>query len=163
MSYEEARKRLQAEVALVRLLRAVRAVDDCPVTPELAAALAAAEDTLDAVNDPAMSPAVLAAMEHARHDQVTAIADIVGSGASDAFTAQRVEQLIKYGHTPAKDREGPLDRLPRAALERVKHALDKLSPGGGDVDYALKKIEIAGACLAAAWDVLRAAKGRRDG
>lgn len=52
MSLEETRKRLDTEIALNRLLKAVRAIGDCPVTPELAAALAGAEDTLEACDDP---------------------------------------------------------------------------------------------------------------
>lgn len=84
--------------------------------------------------------------------------EVVTSGALAAFEARRIDQLLKHGHTPARDRELALDYLPRQALVRVKDALDYLAGKGGDLDPALVKIEIAGACLAAAWDVVMAAK-----
>jgi hypothetical protein len=92
-----------------------------------------------------------------------AVQELLGSPALTAFLQRRLEQLVKHGHSPAADRAQPLDRLPHQALTRVKDAIDKLGPGGGDLDYALRKIEIAGACLAAAWDAISAAKeGRKS-
>ncbi|HYD38083.1 MAG TPA: hypothetical protein VEA60_10740 [Allosphingosinicella sp.] len=90
---------------------------------------------------------------------------IFRSPAPAAFLDARVDQLLRHGHSPAGDLEAPLDRLVRAADERLRHALEKLSPAGGDLAYALRKVEIAGACLLAAHDQLsaRLAAERRAG
>ena len=104
--------------------------------------------------DPEEPDPVAAAVQAEPSDRMDAVREICASPALAAFLAKRIEQLARHGHSPAGDRAGPLDRLPREALERVRHALDRLSPEGGDLDYAIAKIEIAGACLAAAWDVL---------
>jgi hypothetical protein len=93
-----------------------------------------------------------------------AIGAIVASAAQGAFTRRRIEQLLERGHSPASDRDKPLDHLPRQALTRIRDAIDKLGSEGGNLEYAKKKIEVAGACLLAAWDAIEAArKERGDG
>lgn len=86
---------------------------------------------------------------------------IVASPAAAAAVAKRLEQYERHGHCPTRDRERPLDRLVREADRRLRDALDRLGPEGGDLDYALKKIEIATACLLAAHDLLSWALGQR--
>lgn len=80
------------------------------------------------------------------------IASLLASPSVDAFQRRRVEQLVVHGHTREADRKLPLDRLIRAARDRLTDALDRLGHDAdrlppAHADIILRKVEIAGALL----------------
>lgn len=127
---------------------------DCPKPAGLLGALAE-------VPQPAEPPASPPGVDFAL------VAQIYGSGSVGAFLSVRVDQAIRHGHTPAKDRELPPFWLVREAKERLGAILD--SDIGRDQGAparnrqhrerrrrALRRLEKAGALLMAAHDHLAA-------
>ena len=89
------------------------------------------------------------------------------SGAIGAFLSRRLEQRIRWGHSPADDLRHPVDHLPREAMARLVHVLEELGRGRGDApadrrDIVLRKIEIAGALLMAAHDRISAQSDEQE-
>ena len=94
------------------------------------------------------------------------LAAIGGSPAIAAFIHRRLEQAVRHGHSPAKDRDQPPFWLPREAHSRLVAVLDEIGRDQGgparSPDHlarrriALKRLEIAGALMMAGHDVLRA-------
>lgn len=88
------------------------------------------------------------------------IVEILQSSAVAAFAGRRVEQIIHYGHTD--DGDLALDHLVREARARLDHTLDILGRGRTTMpphrrEQILRKIEIAGGLLIAAYEQLAAA------
>lgn len=90
------------------------------------------------------------------------LAAICGSPAIGAFLARRLEQRVRFNHTPEGDMAHGLDHLPRAALARIQYALDYLGREEMTMrperrDQVLRYLEVAGALLMAAHDRISAA------
>lgn len=89
------------------------------------------------------------------------LAPICRSAALGGFIARRIEQLIKWGHSPETDRDHSVDFLVRQAVARLTDVLDILGKGRSDCpperrDQLLRKIEVAGALLMAEHDLISA-------
>jgi hypothetical protein len=87
---------------------------------------------------------------------------IVASGAAGAFNQRRIEQLLRFGHSPDSDQERPLAHLPHKAIKYLADACDLLGHSDGStveadrIGFALIKIEKAGALVMSAFDILSA-------
>lgn len=89
------------------------------------------------------------------------------SPALGAFVARRIEQRIRFGHSPAGDLANPVDKLLREARARIDHALEWIGHNAdhcppGRIDDVLLKIELSGALLLAAHDRVSAEREIAD-
>ena len=79
-------------------------------------------------------------------------------GAIDLIIERRIEQIVRFGHTPEKDRQLPRGTLPREAQRYLTHAIEDLHFGGGDPEArkrALRHLAQTGAIIIAAIERLK--------
>lgn len=148
------------------------AADACPRCDQLECECVKPAGLLGALAD---VPQPVEAAAAAPGLDVETIAAIYASDSVGAFLSVRVEQAMKFGHTPAADREQSPFHLPRQAQKRLAAVLEDVGRDQGgparSADHlrrrqqALRRVRIAGALLMAAHDNLEAliAQGVRHG
>lgn len=86
------------------------------------------------------------------------LAAVCSSAAIGAFLAKRIEQQIRYGHTPDGDFAKAPDHLPRQVYGRMHDIIEILHRSdhvpADRIDTMIKKVEAAGAMLMAFHDYL---------
>lgn len=92
--------------------------------------------------------------------QILDLPPAVPVGAMEDVMAMREEQILKFGHTPARDALRPVHYLPKQARGYLDHAIDELTIGPeGWEARARKRLIRAAAMILAAIDRLDADSG----
>ena len=98
-------------------------------------------------------------------DWLDVIAQIYASESICDVLSKRVEQALRWGHTPAADAERPPVRIAREAYDRLRDVLpmlDRERLDAATIDTALKKVTASAAILLALHDRLSLAASEAD-
>jgi len=114
---------------------------------------------MTAARHPDPAAASQAMLPLALHEHV----ELIRSGAAvTAFAERRAEQMLRFGHSPDADLGRTIDYLVREAMSRLHAFVDitgkgrLMAPPPARRDMLIRKVEIAGALLFAAYDRLHA-------